>query len=286
MSKNDETPNRRGVLKGISAGVAVTTLSSVSAVAAPGGNGVANRNGNAGPNPARNNPALGAQAEVIADAIVDAWNAWLVEAEYVNSSIQSVTLEGGELYSPVDVGLLIEDSLVADGLDPDTASKLAAAADGAWAQWAADWTLPPSDAFPDFAAVAAPEAPETEAEPVLLRPDASTSYDKITTGLQGQLASAVAGKGPIKGVFNISTVVHSVAWRVGQQIDEWNAQAMVEGIRGGGPVPTFAPPYVPVGPVVAGDNIATPGHLMNITPIPGGPPLVTVVTQEPPTKWP
>ena len=26
------------------------------------------------------------------------------------------------------------------------------------------------------------------------------------------------------------------------------------------PPPTFAPPYVPVGPVVMGDNIATPGH--------------------------
>jgi hypothetical protein len=31
---------------------------------------------------------------------------------------------------------------------------------------------------------------------------------------------------------------------------------------GSGPVPTYAPPYVPVGPVVMGDNIATPGHLM------------------------
>jgi len=27
-------------------------------------------------------------------------------------------------------------------------------------------------------------------------------------------------------------------------------------------MPTFAPPFVPVGPVMGGDNIAIPGHLM------------------------
>ena len=33
-------------------------------------------------------------------------------------------------------------------------------------------------------------------------------------------------------------------------------------VLGKGPVPSFAPPYVPVGPVVGGDNIAVPGHLL------------------------
>ena len=32
--------------------------------------------------------------------------------------------------------------------------------------------------------------------------------------------------------------------------------------EGKGPIPTFAPPFVPVGPVVAGDNIGTPGHVI------------------------
>jgi hypothetical protein len=31
---------------------------------------------------------------------------------------------------------------------------------------------------------------------------------------------------------------------------------------GKGPIPSFAPPYVPVGPVVMGDNISAPGHVI------------------------
>ena len=38
-------------------------------------------------------------------------------------------------------------------------------------------------------------------------------------------------------------------------------QQQVMLVLGKGPIPTFAPPFVPVGPVVSGDNIAAPGHL-------------------------
>jgi hypothetical protein len=31
-------------------------------------------------------------------------------------------------------------------------------------------------------------------------------------------------------------------------------------VLGKGPIPSFAPPFVPVGPVVMGDNVGTPGH--------------------------
>jgi len=42
----------------------------------------------------------------------------------------------------------------------------------------------------------------------------------------------------------------------------WLPAQQVTNVLGKGPVPTFAPPYVPVGPVVMGDNIASPGHLL------------------------
>jgi len=37
---------------------------------------------------------------------------------------------------------------------------------------------------------------------------------------------------------------------------------MVKGVLGSGPVPTFAPPYVPVGPVLGGTAISPPGALL------------------------
>jgi hypothetical protein len=42
----------------------------------------------------------------------------------------------------------------------------------------------------------------------------------------------------------------------------WLPQQQVMLVLGKGPIPTFAPPFVPVGPVMGGDNIAVPGHLM------------------------
>jgi hypothetical protein len=35
---------------------------------------------------------------------------------------------------------------------------------------------------------------------------------------------------------------------------EWKGLVTLVGLTGTGPVPTFAPPYVPVGPVVMGDT--------------------------------
>jgi hypothetical protein len=42
----------------------------------------------------------------------------------------------------------------------------------------------------------------------------------------------------------------------------WLVQQQVMLVMGKGPIPTFAPPFVPVGPVVMGDNLPIPGHLM------------------------
>jgi hypothetical protein len=39
----------------------------------------------------------------------------------------------------------------------------------------------------------------------------------------------------------------------------WGPSQMVMNVMGTGPVPTFAPPYVPVGPVVGGTGTQTPG---------------------------
>ena len=35
---------------------------------------------------------------------------------------------------------------------------------------------------------------------------------------------------------------------------DWKNGVRLVGLMGRGPVPTFAPPYVPVGPVISGDN--------------------------------
>ena len=39
----------------------------------------------------------------------------------------------------------------------------------------------------------------------------------------------------------------------------WKVSTMVTNVMGTGPIPTFAPPYVPVGPVVGGFGTMLPG---------------------------
>ena len=55
-----------------------------------------------------------------------------------------------------------------------------------------------------------------------------------------------------------SESVYQFAKWFADRFSAWLSIASLANVIGKGPVPTFAPPYVPVGPVVAGDNLATP----------------------------
>jgi len=54
-------------------------------------------------------------------------------------------------------------------------------------------------------------------------------------------------------------IFESVADAFEKSYNVWKGTTMVTNILGTGPVPTFAPPYVPVGPVVGGVGTMTPG---------------------------
>lgn len=199
-------------------------------------------------------------AGIMADVVTDALNAWLSSAEYVGGEIHGVVLYGGSLQSGVDVQTEIESGLVDEGVDEGAATLIAETVASSWQDWADDWSMSNVRAFPDFAAVSTPEAPVTEAVAVDLKPNGTSSFRKLKSkNLEKSLVSALKDKisigDPIKGTHSVSDLVHSFAWKVGQRVEDWSAVAMVEGIFGSGPVPTFAPPYVPVGPVVGGKSI-------------------------------
>ena len=54
----------------------------------------------------------------------------------------------------------------------------------------------------------------------------------------------------------LDQAINSLATWVEGSFNEWKRLATLAGLMGRGPVPTFAPPYVPVGPVIAGDNLS------------------------------
>ncbi|PIE20193.1 MAG: hypothetical protein CSA66_01155 [Proteobacteria bacterium] len=56
-------------------------------------------------------------------------------------------------------------------------------------------------------------------------------------------------------------IFDAIAFPISLNFLLWLLVQQIMNVLGKGPVPVFAPPYVPLGPVLAGDNIATPGHL-------------------------
>ena len=54
-------------------------------------------------------------------------------------------------------------------------------------------------------------------------------------------------------------IVESVLRAFEQYLQLWKVTTLVTNVLGTGPVPTFAPPFVPVGPVVGGVGTMIPG---------------------------
>jgi hypothetical protein len=73
-----------------------------------------------------------------------------------------------------------------------------------------------------------------------------------------QMLGGVGARDPVA-----AEVVSAVGTAIGVVFPEWLARTQVINMLGTGPVPTFAPPYVPVGPVVGGIANAIPGFLLS-----------------------
>ena len=131
--------------------------------------------------------------------------------------------------------------------------------------WQDNVTVPGLPLYPAFAAFPGPMAPPMPNVPVPLIACPSAQMAAIITPdqMKSEMGNALDGglkqKDPTKQFealhLAIGTVL-SVAFTI------WLASQQVMLTLGKGPIPSFAPPFVPVGPVVGGSNIAMPGHVM------------------------
>jgi len=126
-------------------------------------------------------------------------------------------------------------------------------------RWAQGVTVPNLPWYPSFVAVAGPQAPPTPNVPTPL---------SACTNIHAMAVSAFEVEQSIRGRLGRLATDPAIGAAV-KAFAAWFAEAfaamvdklMVVGVQAQGPVPTFAPPYVPVGPVVGGDNLASPGQL-------------------------
>jgi len=126
------------------------------------------------------------------------------------------------------------------------------------------FTVPGLPWYPAFAAFPGPQAPPMPNIPTPLSAciSAQAAMMLMPNNLKKEMINALPqGLRDKDHDKHYETLFESIATAVSAGFAIWINAQMVMNVLGRGPIPTFAPPYVPVGPVVGGGNIAIPGHL-------------------------
>lgn len=200
----------------------------------------------------------------IVEAIVGAYEfaigLWKLQAGFERLTIMASTavgkpgcLKGLTLENPMKI------SPKANQLRGDARKVLEAAAKGistSFKAWQDKVTVPGLPWYPAFAAWPGPQAPPTLNVPMPLITCTSANQAKMVipqtlkTAMVGKLESTIKRRYPKQG----EAILEAAAQQVALKFLIWTSSQQITQVKGYGPVPTFAPPYVPVGPVVNGTN--------------------------------
>jgi hypothetical protein len=200
-------------------------------------------------------------AKASQDAFREGVNEWIGKARIQGGQVDGPTanLTPGSLVSDGNVESKVVQKLIDSQVPSEISRALARELAAAWNDWAAGFQMRIPSAYPSFAAFPGPVAPPTPAVtgPIALSKGSSVGEAGLKASiLVNKLGSAVklyAGKAgggpPDQALKNLANWVES-------SFVEWKGLAKLDGVIGKGPVPTFAPPYVPVGPVIRGVNVS------------------------------
>jgi hypothetical protein len=184
-------------------------------------------------------------------------NEWISQAMILGGKINGPNAEipSGSLISPVQFEPNIVRALVKAGAPTDVANGLAKELWSAWKAWADGYSAILPGVFPTFAAVAGPAAPPTRAIPFPISRGSSSGEVRLQAGILSQaLKRAVSTpKIPVP-----DKAVQSLAGWVESSFTDWKKLSTLSGLMGEGRATGYAPPYVPVGPVVMGDATSSP----------------------------
>jgi hypothetical protein len=207
--------------------------------------------------------------DTILDAIGFAHNMWKLQAKFQNLQIMAVSAIGtpGCLDGPELESLIKNAPMVAayTGNKAKYRDAVAAGVSKCFKDWQGQVMVPGLPWYPAFAAFPGPMAPPMPNIPMPLIACPSAMMSKIVAPMDMKQAMIDALDGGLKdkdkdkhyeALFDAIATVLSLAFLM------WLPMQQVMLVLGKGPIPTFAPPFVPVGPVIGGDNIAVPGHLM------------------------
>jgi hypothetical protein len=192
-------------------------------------------------------------------------NDWII-ASYVEGGWvrgPNAGLTPGSLKSSVDVEQRLMHALAASRVPASIAQAISRELGSAWRAWADGFQLNLAGAYPKLAAVPGPTAPPTPASGAFpIASGTSAGEHRLSAAtLSPRLSSALRASAG-RNIGGLDSAIMELSSWVEGSFRDWKVTAQVVGVMGKGPVPSFAPPYVPVGPVVMGDNLSSPGQVI------------------------
>ena len=207
--------------------------------------------------------------DAMIDAVKFAHSMWKLQAKFKDLKINAITalgtpgcLDGPELES------LIKNAPSCAAFMGNMQKHRDAVAKGVskcFKEWQDKVMVPGLPWYPAFVAFPGPMAPPMPNVPMPLIACPSAMMSKIVapTDMAKAMDDALDGGMKDKDKDKQYEALHSaIATVLSLAFLMWLPQQQVMLVLGKGPIPTFAPPFVPIGPVVMGENIALPGHLM------------------------
>jgi hypothetical protein len=206
------------------------------------------------------NATQGSYLDGICGAISFAWSQWQSLATMAGVLINGPTASAGTLVGPPLTPLILAKGPKKTPMELKYTTVIANVIGTAWLTFTQSVKVPGLPWYPAFAAVPSPVGPPMPNIPVpfaaLTQVPVSISTNVTKQQMVGQLADPRA---PLH-----KELFESVAFAFEMAYNMWKVTTMVTNVIGTGPVPSFAPPVVPVGPVVGGVGTMGPGGLTGV----------------------
>lgn len=195
-------------------------------------------------------------------ALGGAVDQWAKLATFVNVKVNAITALGtpGCLKGPPMSPLILKDAPMSTPQEQKYSKAIANAVGKAWDNWAKNVQVPGLPWYPAFAAFPGPMAPPMPNIPTPLIVCPSTGMADMSPPKLGQAMVDELGD---KQAAHHDLLFKALGVGIGTAFIAWLAATQVMNVLGTGPIPTFAPPVVPVGPVVNGMATGAPGCLVS-----------------------
>lgn len=196
---------------------------------------------------------FGSLFDNIIDAIEHGFNQYRLTAGLVDVTINAALAMGGRLQGPAIDGLIARAPQVAGwgGWDAMVRDAVAKGIEHQWSALARSVRVPGLPWYPAFVAFPGPQAPPM---PNIPTPFMTLAHDALAMSpqnLKTAMRSALNGNMDYCMQF-----FESVAVALQMPLMQWKSSQQIMGVMGKGPCPSFAPPYVPVAPVLMGSNLS------------------------------